>query len=112
MEWISQQASQVVAGVTAETPFAEIGLDSITAVELSHELERWFQVEITPVIAWNYPTPASMATFLARQSLGMSESDDNELVEEDEFTALLDEIEAMDDGEAEAQLRQELDDDK
>jgi acyl carrier protein len=49
---------------------AEYGLDSLTAVELSQELEDWLHVDLTPVIAWNYPTPATLAKYLATAAGG------------------------------------------
>jgi hypothetical protein len=39
-------------------------------VELSQELEDEFKVPLPPIVAWNYPTPAALARYLAEQSLG------------------------------------------
>jgi hypothetical protein len=38
-------------------------------VELSQELEDEFKVPLPPIVAWNYPTPAALARYLAEQSL-------------------------------------------
>ncbi len=57
------------ADVSRDRPFAEFGVDSLTAVELSQELEDEFKVPLPPIVAWNYPTPAALARYLAEQSL-------------------------------------------
>ena len=62
-----------VADVSRDRPFAEFGVDSLTAVELSQELEDEFKVPLPPIVAWNYPTPAALARYLAEQSLGVGE---------------------------------------
>ena len=48
-------------GCARDRPFAEFGVDSLTAVELSQELEDEFGVPLPAVVAWNYPTPAALA---------------------------------------------------
>jgi acyl carrier protein len=48
-------------------PFAEYGLDSLAAVTLSGELERWLGRELSPTLAWDYPTIESLARHLADQ---------------------------------------------
>ncbi|SMP53620.1 Acyl-CoA synthetase (AMP-forming)/AMP-acid ligase II [Neorhodopirellula lusitana] len=84
--------------VANETPFADYGLDSLAAVELSSELEDWLGIELTPVLAWNYPTPARLAIFLAEELVGKpDEAEESELDEEDDFEKLLAEIENMPD---------------
>ncbi|EMB16900.1 AMP-binding protein [Rhodopirellula europaea] len=63
------------ASLTPETPFAETGMDSLTAVELSSELEDWLGIELTPVLAFNYPTSARLAAYLAETLAGGPEQD-------------------------------------
>jgi acyl carrier protein len=46
-------------------PFAEYGLDSLAAVTLSGELERWLGRELSPTLAWDYPTIDALARHLA-----------------------------------------------
>ena len=50
-------------------PFADFGLDSVAAVELSCELENWLDIRVLPIVAWNCPTPASLAVYLAHQAV-------------------------------------------
>ncbi len=70
LEWLVARLGLDPTDVSRDRPFAEFGVDSLTAVELSHELETEFQVPLPPIVAWNYPTPASLARYIAEQSLG------------------------------------------
>ena len=36
-------------------------------------MEDEFNVPLPPIVAWNYPTPAALARYLAEQSLGVGE---------------------------------------
>jgi acyl carrier protein len=65
MDWLVERAGVQPAEIAPDRPFADFGLDSLTAVELSQELEDWLKIELTPVIAWNYPTLATLARHLA-----------------------------------------------
>jgi acyl-CoA synthetase (AMP-forming)/AMP-acid ligase II/acyl carrier protein len=69
LEWIVRKLGLDAADVSRDRPFAEFGVDSLTAVELSQELEDEFKVPLPPIVAWNYPTPAALARYLAEQSL-------------------------------------------
>ena len=73
LEWLVARLGLDAADVSRDRPFAEFGVDSLTAVELSHELEEQFNVPLPPIVAWNYPTPAALARYLAEQSLGVGE---------------------------------------
>ena len=69
LEWIVRRLGLDAAEISRDRPFAEFGVDSLTAVELSQELEDEFKVPLPPIVAWNYPTPAALARYLAEQSL-------------------------------------------
>ena len=51
--------------IDVHQPFAELGMDSIAAVELSGDLERWLARRIAPTIVWDYPSIALLAAHLA-----------------------------------------------
>ena len=70
LEWLVERAGVSAADLDGNRPFAECGLDSLSAVELSQELEDWLHVQLTPIVAWNYPTPASLAKYLAAAAGG------------------------------------------
>lgn len=65
IDWIASRGGEVIESLDRDTPFSEMGLDSISAVELSFELEKQLNVEITPEMAWDHPTPSSLAGTLA-----------------------------------------------
>jgi len=72
LDWLAARAGAVAGDVHRDRPFAEFGLDSLSAVELSVELEQWLHVQLTPVVAWNYPTPAAMSRYLAELAGGVA----------------------------------------
>jgi acyl-CoA synthetase (AMP-forming)/AMP-acid ligase II/acyl carrier protein len=96
-----------------QRPFADYALDSYTAVEISQELADWLDVKLAPVVAWNYPTPAALAEYLARRLAGL----ETEAVEaspvaadagpDDNVARLLAEIEGLSEEEVEAALQLE-----
>ena len=43
----------------------QLGLDSLSAVELSGEIEDWLGLQLTPMVAFEYPTPRKLSTYLA-----------------------------------------------
>lgn len=102
LQWLIEKAAVPEDEVSRDKPFAEFGLDSLTAVELSQQLEDWVGVEVVPTIAWNYPTPATLAGYLARQAAGVEESEfaDRTPAVDEDLEKLLTEIEALSDEEA------------
>ncbi len=110
-EWLVDRVGLDPAEILRDKPFAEFGVDSLTAVELSHELEQEFGVPLPPIVAWNYPTPAALSRYLAEQSIAAdeepaSQSDEPSASDED-FEAMLSEIEGMSDEEAQRLLDSE-----
>jgi acyl-CoA synthetase (AMP-forming)/AMP-acid ligase II/acyl carrier protein len=74
LQWLVARLSMDPSAVARDRPFAEFGVDSLTAVELSQELEDEFGVPLPAVVAWNYPTPAALARYLAEQTTGAGEA--------------------------------------
>jgi acyl carrier protein len=114
LKWLVARLSMDPKDVSRDRPFAEFGVDSLTAVELSQELEDEFGVELPAIVAWNYPTPAALARYLAEQTMGVASSDATPAPaikgsngsalppapNEQELAALLAEIERLSDDEA------------
>jgi acyl-CoA synthetase (AMP-forming)/AMP-acid ligase II/acyl carrier protein len=108
LDWLVEHAAVNPSEIERHKPFAEYGLDSLTAVEMSHSLEEWLGVELTPVIAWNYPTPHKISQYLAR-TVGGAEANPEEPAtttedDADDFERLLAEIENLSESEAEDAL--------
>jgi acyl-CoA synthetase (AMP-forming)/AMP-acid ligase II/acyl carrier protein len=107
LNWLVDRAAFPESEVNRDKPFAEYGLDSLTAVELSQELEDWLGVDVVPTVAWNYPTPATLSRYLAREAGGANRADELEAAVapmDDQFSCLLAEIEALTDAEAQRLL--------
>jgi acyl carrier protein len=113
LEWLVARLALDPADVARDRPFAEFGVDSLTAVELSQELEQQFKVPLPPIVAWNYPTPATLARYLAEQSTGISaqqspakqeeptgRAEGPATPDESQLAALLAEVENLSDDEA------------
>jgi acyl carrier protein len=110
LHWLVNRLSMDASAVSRDRPFAEFGVDSLTAVELSQELEDEFGVPLPAVVAWNYPTPAALARYLAEQTLGVKNDDasaeatngsSNPAKHDDaELAAILSEIENLSEEEA------------
>lgn len=103
-EWLVDRVGLDPADIHRDKPFAEFGVDSLTAVELSSELEEEFGVPLPPIVAWNYPTPAALSRYLAEQSIGQQEAPTAEAetaeTGDEDLEAMLAEIEGLSDEEA------------
>lgn len=68
LDWLRQRAEMCAEDVDRNMPFAEYGLDSVSAVEMSQQLAgQWPGITLTPLLVWDYPTPAMLAPELALQ---------------------------------------------
>lgn len=61
---ISEWSKCNIEEVDISEPFAIYGLSSIAAVTLAGELEDWLGIEISPTVAYEYPTIKTLAGFL------------------------------------------------
>ncbi|RKS09660.1 myxalamid-type polyketide synthase MxaE and MxaD [Nocardiopsis sp. Huas11] len=51
--------------IRPDTPFTEVGLSSVQAVELTEELRRWSGVTVAPTLAYDHPTIETAAAHVA-----------------------------------------------
>ncbi len=49
-------------------PFAGYGLSSVAAVSLSGQLQDWLGLDLSPILAYEYPTIESLAHYLADEA--------------------------------------------
>jgi acyl carrier protein len=53
--------------IDVRRPFVEYGLDSLAAMILMGDLEEWLGRELSPTLAWNYPSIETLARNLASE---------------------------------------------
>ncbi|MGW5868998.1 type I polyketide synthase [Streptomyces sp. NPDC055239] len=61
--------------IDPETPFRDLGFDSISAVQLRGKLQASTEMRLSPTLIFDYPTPAMLARYLAGGSEAASEED-------------------------------------
>ncbi|MFF1274889.1 SDR family NAD(P)-dependent oxidoreductase [Streptomyces marokkonensis] len=57
------------AAMDGETPFKELGLDSLMSLELRNRLEAVLGLKLSPTLLWSYGSPTALAGALAGQLL-------------------------------------------
>jgi acyl-CoA synthetase (AMP-forming)/AMP-acid ligase II/acyl carrier protein len=70
--WLEERAEPGVGELSPTALFTELGMDSLTALELNVEFEKVLGVRLPPAAAWSYPTPAELSRFLADSMLGVA----------------------------------------
>ena len=53
--WISRRLAVPAGQIDPLKPFADFGIDSVSAVELSAELGEWLQAPLPATIVWDFP---------------------------------------------------------
>lgn len=70
--WLEERAEPGVGVLSPTALFTELGMDSLTALELNVEFEKVLGVRLPPAAAWSYPTPAELSRFLANSMRGVA----------------------------------------
>jgi len=102
LNWLIRQVGGERNSIDADRPFAECGIDSLMAVEMSGQLEQWLEVRLSPVIAWSHPNAKELSEYLTNQIL--EDGDEPDDTSEPSIEMLLAEIEAMDDSSVSGEL--------
>ena len=71
--WLLDRDYSENLSMSIDTPFSEVGMTSIDAVELAAELSLVSKVALDSTIAWHYPTPGELAGYVA-DTANVSES--------------------------------------
>ena len=61
---IAEITNLKVEEIDENTEFFSLGLDSVKALFVLQELEDYLEIEINPLVFWNYPTLNSVSDFL------------------------------------------------
>lgn len=68
-EWLERRLSEMLdvplARIDPDATFADHGMSSVMAVELSADLEDLLGRSVVPTVAYEYPTIRSLAAFLS-----------------------------------------------
>lgn len=108
--WLAQQLRVSAAEIEVTRPFAEYGLDSVAAVELTDALQAVIHRPLSPTLAYEYPTIEAVAGYLGTQSEpGVPEADSSpeSAQTEDELAQLLDDLETLSEAEVQELLEQQ-----
>ena len=66
---ISEKLQIATTQIDVQEPLARYGLDSVTAVSLSGELEIWLDRKLSPSLVYDYPSIQALAHYLAGEEL-------------------------------------------
>ncbi len=109
--WVAQTLDLPLTAVDPQRPFAEYGLDSVAAVELTEALQSVIQTPLSPTLAYEYPTIEAVATYLGAQMGMMSPESPSHspasAQDDDDLTTLVDELADLSAAEVEELLGQQ-----
>lgn len=64
---IAEETKFPVEKIDVDATFHQLGLDSLSAILILHNIEREFDIELNPIHFWDYPTPASFTGLIIKQ---------------------------------------------
>lgn len=95
--------------IDTQKDFADCGLSSVEAVNLSGDLENFLGCRLPPTLLWDYPTIETLARYLASENSSSSTIDPPMATDSgDDAMALLSQLEGMSDTEVEILLNSML----
>ncbi len=65
LDWLAARLGQEPQSLDPHRSLLDLGLNSLRAVELVGDLEKWLGCPVDPTLPWNHPTPGGMAAALA-----------------------------------------------
>lgn len=79
--WIAEKLRQPISTIDVNKAFADYGMDSVTAVELTQDLQDWLNISqpLDVTIAWNFPTINALANYLGEVTKENAVPSDNNL---------------------------------
>lgn len=108
--WLAQELNVSVTEIDVTRPFAEYGLDSVTAAELTDALQTAVDQPLSATLAYEYPTIEAVANFLGAefaQPASQREAAPAEETDEDDLAALMNELEDLSEADLEKLLEQQ-----
>lgn len=108
--WMARELNLPTNDIDIHRPFAEYGLDSVAAVELTDVLQTAINQPLSPTLAYEYPTIEAVAQYLGTQFEHHDDSTAREaqpVADEDDLTALMNELEDLSEADVEKLLEQQ-----
>jgi len=108
--WLAQELNVSATEIDVTRPFAEYGLDSVTAAELTDALQTAVDQPLSVTLAYEYPTIEAVANFLGAefaQPASQREAAPAEEANEDDLAALMNELEDLSEADLEKLLEQQ-----
>lgn len=76
--WLVDQLAKHLGVLPGEVDptmsFADLGLDSISAVEIASKLQAEWDLALTETAMWDYPTIRDLATYLVTSGVNAAEA--------------------------------------
>ena len=69
IDWLTARAHLNPGVMQPTTPFAELGIDSLTAVEISQDLDQVLGLQLPPMVIWSCPSADELSSYLSEQLL-------------------------------------------
>ena len=63
-QWLTERLKITINSVDSNISFADYGIDSVLAMELTQDLEDWLKFSLDYTILWNFPTIQSLSEHL------------------------------------------------
>lgn len=64
---IAEETKLPIEKIDINTSFHHLGLDSLSAILILHNIEKEFSIELNTIHFWDYPTPASFTEFIIKE---------------------------------------------
>jgi 6-methylsalicylic acid synthase len=64
---IAEETKIPAEHIDINATFHDLGLDSLSAVLILHNIEKEFGVELNPIHFWDYPTPSLFTSFVIKE---------------------------------------------
>lgn len=88
-KWIADELKIAVDSIDTRKSFVYYGLDSVTAIGLTADLEVWLGRQLSPSLAWDYPSIKTLVQHLAEEIDSQSHPLPLEHLSDEEVDSLL-----------------------
>ncbi|MCV7258299.1 type I polyketide synthase [Mycobacterium shimoidei] len=89
---LAHELSMPAAELDLDRPFAELGLNSVMAMSVRRETERFVGIELSATMLFNHPTVSSLANYLAKKLVPQENPDDDIDMLTDSASSVLDDL--------------------